>query len=224
MRNILLALLLANILYYMWARYNDPEVEQGVMTIDEADLGPPLDMTPTPAPDVASIGAVLGSGEPSALQAVTGRTCVSVGPFNERARLDAAVRKYTGDGYQAKLRASLGQIFVGHWVQIRNVPDEQEAKVMLRELSEGGVNDAYLVRTDDEGLKLSLGVFGDLERAERVELQAESLEFVADISSRYRDGAVFFVDIELPPGKGAVDIVEEYGQELVLMRDEATCP
>ena len=35
---------------------------------------------------------------------------------------------------------------------------------------------------------------------------------------------VFFVDIGLPPGKGAGSIVERYGEELVALRDAATCP
>jgi hypothetical protein len=39
-----------------------------------------------------------------------------------------------------------------------------------------------------------------------------------------REGTVFFVDIGLPPGKGAGAIVEKYGEDLVAMRDEATCP
>ena len=54
--------------------------------------------------------------------------------------------------------------------------------------------------------------------------QARSLDLPADISPRMREGTVFFVDIGLPPGKGAGAIVEKYGEDLVAMRDEATCP
>ena len=122
------------------------------------------------------------------------------------------------------LRSEQGQIFVGHWVQIRNVADEASANDMLEKLVAGGLNDAYLVRTEDEGLKISLGLFGDIEGAEKIELQARSLDLPADISPRMRAGTVFFVDIGLPPGKGAGAIVEKYGEELVAMRDAATCP
>jgi hypothetical protein len=122
------------------------------------------------------------------------------------------------------MRSEQGQIFVGHWVQIRNVPDEATAKEMLDKLIAGGLNDAYLVRTEDEGLKISLGLFGDIEGAEKIELQARSLDLPADISPRMREGTVFFVDIGLPPGKGAGAIVEKYGEDLVAMRDAATCP
>ena len=43
--------------------------------------------------------------------------------------------------------------------QIRNIPDEATANQMLATLAEGGLTDAYLVRTEDEGLKISLGLF-----------------------------------------------------------------
>jgi hypothetical protein len=122
------------------------------------------------------------------------------------------------------MRSVQGQVFVGHWVQIRDVPDEATAKDMLEKLTAGGLNDAYLVRTEDEGLKISLGLFGDIEGAEKTELQARSLDLPADISPRMREGTVFFVDIGLPPGKGAGAIVEKYGEEMVAMRDAATCP
>lgn len=115
-------------------------------------------------------------------------------------------------------------MFVGHWVQIRNVADSATANRMLSKLSEGGLTDAYLVRTEDEGLKISLGLFGDIDGAEKIELQARSLELPAEIAPRTADRTAYFVDIALPPGQGAGAIVEKYGEEQVLLRDSATCP
>jgi hypothetical protein len=225
MKNILLILLLANILYLMWGLFTEEESQPGVAFVEESDLGPPLDVTAGRDSDaVASVGAVLGSGEPSALEAVVGRFCVTIGPFRENEDADSAVLEYSNEGMKTLLRATRGQIFVGHWVQIRNVEDDAAAEEILGQLSAGGLTDAYLVRTDDEGLKISLGLFGDVERAEKIELQARSLDLPAEISPRTREGDVFFVDIGLPPGKGAGAIIEKYGQERVLLRDAATCP
>ena len=78
--------------------------------------------------------------------------------------------------------------------------------------------------TEDEGLKISLGLFGEMSRAERVELQAKSLDLAADITQRMRQGTVYFIDIGLPPGKGAGDMIAKYGEDRVLLRDAATCP
>jgi hypothetical protein len=225
MKNILLILLLANILYFMWGYFVEEEAQPGVVFVEESDLGPPLEVTVGRDSDAfASVGAVLGSGEPSALEAVVGRSCVSIGPFRESADADSAVLEYSNEGMKTALRSMVGQIFVGHWVQIRNVPDEAAANKMLEQLKAGGLGDAYLVRTEDEGLKISLGLFGDLERAEKIELQARSLNLLAEISPRTRDGDVYFVDIGLPPGKGAGAIMEKYGEERVLLREMATCP
>ena len=68
------------------------------------------------------------------------------------------------------------------------------------------------------------GLFGNVERAEKVELQAKSLGLPADITPKTREGTMFFVDIGLPPGKGAGAMMEKYGESKVLLRDSAACP
>ena len=225
MKNILLILLLANILYFMWGMLTGDESQPGVVLVDESELGPPLAVSAGGEGDaVASVGAVLGSGEPSALQAVVGRVCVTIGPFKAGADADSAVLEYTNAGMTARSRNTEAPVFVGHWVQIRNVPDPGAANEMLRTLSDGGLTDAYMVQTEDEGLKISLGLFGDLAGAEKIELQAKSLDLPAEISERMANRMVHFVDIGLPPGRGAGAIIEKYGQDRVLLREEATCP
>lgn len=225
MKNLLLLLILANILYLLWGMVRDEEPQPGVAIVEEDELGPALDVTADRDSDViASVGAVLGSGDPSDLEAVVGRSCVTIGPFKVSGDADTAVLEYTNQGMRAAIRAEQGQIFVGHWVQIRDVPDVETANEMLAKLQAGGLSDSYLVRTDDEGLKISLGLFGDSERAEKVELQARSMDLPADITPRMREGSVFYVDIGLPPGKGAGAIVEKYGEDRVALRDAATCP
>jgi hypothetical protein len=185
MKNLLLLLVLANVLYFMWSRFTTEDPQPGVAVVDESDLGPPLQVTLGQGSDtVASAGAVLGLGEPSDLEAVVGRSCVTIGPFKVSGDADSAALEYGNEGMRTVMRSEQGQIFVGHWVQIRNVA----------------------------------------EGAEKIELQARSLDLPADISPRMREGTVFFVDIGLPPGKGAGAIVEKYGEELVAMRDAATCP
>ena len=38
------------------------------------------------------------------------------------------------------------------------------------------------------------------------------------------EGTLFFVDVELPPGRGAGAVIEHYGEDRVKLRDEASCP
>jgi hypothetical protein len=225
MKNLLLLLLLANILYFIWGSFVDDPIDVGVAVVNESDLGPPLDISRTKIAEAAtSVGAVLGAGQASDLAAVVGRSCVTLGPFMTATLADGALAEYEDQGMRASLRSTQGQIFVGHWVQIREIEDRAAGNAMLSKLKEGGLGDAYLVDTDDEGLKISLGLFGEMSRAERVELQAKSLDLPADITPRMREGTVFFVDIGLPPGKGAGNMIEKYGEDRVLLRNAATCP
>jgi len=225
MKNLLLLLLLANILYFVWELFVDEPLEAGVAVVNESDLGPPLEISKTRIAKAAmSVGAVLGSGKPSDLAAVVGRSCVTLGPFTTATLASGALADYEKQGMRASIRRTQGRVFVGHWVQIRNIENREIGNVILGKLKEGGLGDAYLVPTKDEGLKISLGLFGEMSRAERVELQAKSLGLPADITLRMREGTVFFVDIGLPPGKGASNMIEKYGEDRVLLRNAATCP
>jgi hypothetical protein len=225
MKNLLLILVLANVLYFLWGRYQEEPPMPGSTIVEETDFGSPIEVAAAPdAATVASVGAILGAGQPSDLEAVVGRSCVTIGPLREQTDADAALLEYTGEGMKANTRSTEAEIFVGHWVQIRNVESDSVASDMLETLSDGGLPEAYVVRTDDEGLKISLGVFDDADGAEKVELRARSMGFSADISPRTAERTVYFVDIALPPGRGASAIVEKYGEDRVSLRREATCP
>jgi hypothetical protein len=225
MKNLLLLLLLANILYFLWGLYAPVEPTPGVAIVRESDLGPPLTLAPRPDVDqLAAAATVLSPDTQSTLAATVGRSCVTIGPFNEAGDAEEARSRNSSAQMRSAIRSEPGQIFLGHWVQIRNIPSREESNRIVQALKMGGIKDAYPVETEDEGLKISLGLFGKIESAERVELQARSLGFAPDISPRLRDGEVYFVDIGLPPGKGAGEIIERYGAEHVQLRDQATCP
>ncbi len=225
MKNLLLLLLLANLLYLLWWLFDEPTPQPGVAIISEADFGPPLEIVPgSESIGVASVGAILGSGDASDLEAVVGRSCVSIGPFMDEEEASTAQDFYSGEDLLTNAREVEEEVFVGHWVQIRNVEDEAAGGSILDSLADGGLDEAYLVRTEEEGLKISLGVFDDVEGAEKIELEARSLGFAADISPRMAERPVRYVDIALPPGMGAGLIVERYGEDRVRLRDEATCP
>lgn len=225
MKNLLLLLLLANILYFVWGMLSDNDSEPGVAVVDESALGPPLQATANrDVATAASVGAVLGSGEPSDLEALVGRTCVTVGPFRAANDAERAKMDYAGKGMRAAVRSGQGQIFVGHSVQVVNVPTRDQGRTMLNKLHEGGLGDAFIVGNEDDGLSISLGIFGNQSNAEKVELQARSIGFDVNVAPMTRDAQVFFVDIGLPPGQGAGEIVDKHGEEKVHLRDAATCP
>lgn len=225
MRNLLLILLLANILWFLWGWFGRSEEPPGVAIIDEAELGPPLAVRENPDHEtIASVGAVLGSGESTELVAVVGRACVTIGPFRDRDDALEAQTRYASEGMQTGIRSGMGEYFIGHWVQIQDVPDRDTSNRMTGELRDGGLTDAYPVFTDDEGIKISLGLFGNRASAEKIQRDARALGFDAIIAPRTGEGALHWVDIALPPGRGAAVIVERYGEDRVALHDAATCP
>jgi len=261
MRNLLLILILANVLYFLWGYFKNEPREPGVAVLEPSDLGPPLPMPEASEEELAEdtmIASVGDSGEAaddaaeanedaaqeeaaasdeeivlaavterprrSELSAVVGRTCVTIGPFRAMSDADSVQAQYSGEGMRTAKRQENGEIFVGHWVQVRNIPNREEGNATVEVLRNGGIPEAYLVTTDDEGLKISLGLFGNLEGAERVEQQARALGLPADISRRMSNGVFHFVDVALPPGRGAGAMIERYGEEKVKMRGEASCP
>ena len=223
MKNLLLLLIVANILYFIWGMYPKNEPQPGVAVVDEVDLGPPLEVT-TMQEDIASVGAVLGSGDPSDLEAVVGRSCVSVGPFRVAADADTAVLEYRNEGMKTAVRNGKAQVFVGHSVQVANVESRAAGREMVAQLEEEGLNGPFIVGNDEIGYAIALGIFADAVNAEKVELQARAAGFEVETTPMSRERDVYFVDIGLPPGKGASAIVEKHGEELVALRDAATCP
>lgn len=220
MKNLLLLLLLANILYFMWSRYVEQPTETGVVVVNESDLGPPLPETALPEA-ATSVGAVLGSGRRSDLEFL-GRSCVSIGPLEADAA-DEALADYRAEGMRAEIRASQGVVSVRYRVQVRNIPDRATGEAMVEKLKAAGV-DAYMEAPNDDARLISLGLFSEKSGAERIELQARSLDLPVEVTQRVFETGGYFVDMRLPPGKGAGAIIDRYGEELVFLSGEAKCP
>lgn len=269
MRNLLLILLLANILYLVYGLVTEDDERRGEILVEESQLGPKLELAeqaPTengeggneaeaeggdietlPADDSLTVAdnddevedepqdgdvpdeslANVVEDEPSetsGLTAVIGRSCVTLGPFRERDDADRAQVQYARDGMNAVTRSTIGTRQVGNWVMVRDIASYDEAQSMLAKLKEGGLADAYIAESDDDGIKIYLGLFSQAAGAERIELQATSLGVPAEIVPEVREGSVYFVDVALPPGRGAGEMIDKYGEDSVMLRDQATCP
>ena len=194
MKNLLLLLILANVLYFMWGMFTTEEQEPGVAVVEETDLGPPLQVTAGKDNEsIASVGAVLGSGEPSDLEAVVGRSCVTIGPFKVIGDADSAALQYSDEGMKTALRKARGQIFVGHSVQIEDVASRQDGREIVSNLGEQGLGDAFVVGNDEtEPAKMQRAVSEEntwRARFELVDPEKSTLRLALELS-----GSVFFAE------------------------------
>jgi cell division septation protein DedD len=125
---------------------------------------------------------------------------------------------------RAAVRVGKAEKFIGHSVQVANVENREAGREMVRQLEQQGLENPFIVGNEEIGFAIALGIFTEAANAEKVELQARSAGFNVEITPMLRDRDAFWVDIALPPGRGAGSIVEKHGEELVALRDAATCP
>ncbi|MCG8369486.1 MAG: hypothetical protein MJA32_03100 [Proteobacteria bacterium] len=195
MKNLLLLLILANVLYFMWGAFAAKDPQPGVVLFEE-----------------------------SGRRAAVGRSCVTIGPFEAKDAADSAALEYRMQGLKTATRQGRAQVFVGHSVQIQNVDSRDAARRIVGQLGEHGIGDAYPIGTDENGYAVALGTFGNAENAENVALQAESAGFDVTVAPMMRDAMAHFVDVGLPPGEDVGAIVEQHGEAIVALRDAAVCP
>ena len=217
-------LVLANVFYYLWGRYIADPMEAGVVIVDITRLESDLKLL-QPVDEGNSVARAVVSNESSSNRnANIGRSCASLGPFKTSSEANMLATEYASRGIQVRLREVNLPIFIGHWVQIRDIADEQTGNQIVVRLRNGGVREAYLVTTEEQGLKISLGLFEERSRAEKLKADAKSMQYVADISPRMRDELGYFIDLELSLSETASALVQKYGEYLVLLRAQATCP
>lgn len=230
MRNLLLILLLANILYFVWGTFVQDESERGIQIVSEEELGPPLSIVSArDGEDGAIVGREPDSEQPDSAQPQgpargPEKSCATLGPFRASGEAEAALAEVTGEGIRAAMRQDFGIVFVGHWVRIRHIADRPTANEMVSRLHGGGLADAYLSDSEEDGLYISLGLFGNIARAQKVERQARSLELPAFIDPITREGQMYFVDVSLAPGTGSGGLAQKYGEDKVVQGAAAACP
>ena len=223
MRNFFLALLLANVLFFAWRQWIAPP-----------DVPATRLRSPGPEPEIAAAANPTARAAPAPASAVAPGTaaatlatpavgsCLKIGPIADGQVADALRARLVAGGFQATLRAEEGQIWVGHWVQLESVASRQEADRVVAELAAAGLPDAYVLQTSSP-FSISLGVFRDRERADKVSAAAAALGFKPQTTDRYRAGVQYWLDFTMPADKRLPleDLGREFGQ--VLKTEEVAC-
>ncbi|MEM8984330.1 MAG: SPOR domain-containing protein [Pseudomonadota bacterium] len=178
MRNFVLLLVLANVVFFLYAQYvEQPSVDTGIVLRTEAELTPEAELYEPPPEPVPA--------------------CYRLGYFDSTDAAEAAIRSIDGLPDNWQVAEATQSIFVGFWVQVVNLRTESEARTYQTRLQNGGVEESYRTGDANEGYTLSLGLFSERDRAERVLKQATDLNVPATIIERYRPEPGAVVTIEL---------------------------
>ncbi len=208
MRNLFLALLLANLLVLAWQRWIAPPAADNPFALAES-RSPQLALLPGSADTrLADSGAANDAAG-----------CFRVGPFQEPEKSRAAADSLTAEGMQVFRYSESGEIWVGHWVQVIDLEDRAAAEVALDRLAAVGRRDAYIVRGDD-GYRVSLGVFRSLEGAESVSNQAVKAGLTTLTTDRFRAGSEYWLLVD-NPGGGSPDLAALDLSDQAIVRSEA---
>ena len=207
LRNLVLCLVLANVLVWAWQRWIVPPEAADALAL-QASRAPELVLL-SPAP------GSMTDGSPA--------NCLRVGPFAAAGDAEQGAAQIAARGLPTALEAESVEIWVGHWVQVPELGSRSAASGAREELVAAGLGDAYVVRTDG-GFKISLGVFRDLDRAERVARIARGAGFNAITTDRTRDGEEFWLLVGPMAGAGLDLAGLEPAGDRILRSEVVACP
>ena len=227
MRNLFLALLLANLGFAAWSAWIASDEPSG----RPADDGlPPLMLVSEVPADLRSSGSVTESAESAPVQApaeprdapiidrgasaatATAR-CTSVGPFRELSQAATAANTLRSGGYQPQQRVAEGDVWIGYWVYIPAIATEQEANEILAKVRANGIADSYVIPNSDSGNLVSLGVFSEISGVSRRRDQVRALGYEPQVVDRTRRATVYWIDIALEPSQALdFDALQTPGQ------------
>lgn len=203
MRNAFLVLVLLNLGFAAWQQWfaSGPEATRSV-----AQTGPRISLVAETRP---------GDAMPELTTAP--RTCISIGPFPNRVVVTELVGLLGDAGYGASQRIAQGDVWLGYWVYIDAIPTQAEAAAVVANLTDNGIDDAYVIADGNSGSLVSLGVFSVQARAEQRLTEARNLGYAPVVVDRSQPGDVYWLDVSADDGSvfTAADLQRLIAQEPV---------
>lgn len=209
MRNLFLILLFVNLLLLGWQLWVDPESSADISLAGSSEL---------------LIYGQQGSGAPAAPGKVaTSAQCVYIGPVPDA----AAAQQLQGILAEREISAQPvmreGQVWVGHWVQVQGFADKDLAEAARQRLLAADLPDAYLMQ-DGATTIISLGVFRERARAERVREAARRAGFATVMKERVRAAAEYWLVSGLASDQQAALKDLGMADDRILRAESAPCP
>ena len=221
MRVAFFALLFVNLAFLAWAQWVDapPEAKtsEAIAKLPRlklvSELPPDQQQRGSADDSVAAIRKVAvqaGAASDAAIAAVS--RCVTIGPFNDLAGAARAAAALHTQGFSSEQRAAQGETWDGYWVYIGDVHDEATATKIMKTLDRGGFKDAHLMPDAGEGLRVSVGLFIERDRADRRAKAVEKLGLKTEVADRKEPGTVYWIDLMLKPSDGSVPMQNLIGE------------
>lgn len=217
MRTLLLTLLLTNLLLIAWYFWVDPTPSPpSDVGADGLALFP---STPIPSPRRNEPGAV-PANQPAASQA-SDEGCLLVGPLPDVSQAEQVASRLSDLELNSRVIGRDTQLWLGHWVQIRGFSSLADAESARQRLATGGIPDAYLMQEGAQSV-VSLGVFRERGRADRIAAAVHRLGFAVTVRDRYRPAVEQWVLVRLDVGQTLEPALLRLPDDRSILRVERT--
>lgn len=231
MRTLALLLILGNALFLVWSQLIDVHINPLDRTAaTRADPPPRIVLAREAQQDAGRAPEEQASSTPAPAQSATAANngnagCTSVGPFATLPDASQAQAALRAAGLSPRQRLEQGELWVGYWVSVQNLPSRDVAEEALQKLSDAGITDVYLMPGAEPANVLSLGVFSEFQRAQRRVDEAHAQGLQAQIDDRKRAGTVYWIDADLvEPGQAIDTSIFQTDPRKIMRLELRECP
>ena len=199
MRHVVYLLVVVNLVFLGWNIFQDQSVRQVERNV------PPLPAMAVPlvtlqeqeretASEVSVIDNVTGNDPPGAGVSMV---CQTLGPFLVREAMQEMEAKLVTMDLEPQQRETAKQRPIGYWVHLPEM-ERTEARRLAQILDDHNDKEYYLARDN----VLSLGAFQDINRAKKRLKRVRKLGLEAQLETRYRTVAEYWLDFQLESAVG----------------------
>jgi hypothetical protein len=167
MRNLVFALIAANLLYFAWTYWG----------VDDKPM----------------LVAVPASYKPVGAAAEPPPPCATLGPFLDEELAAMAGGQLAAAGIQAQRRDDTGQVHDGWWVYVSNADVEAQQRT-LNAVRRTGQRDAFAL-PDDPQMRVSVGVFSDEQKAADLAARLKGTDLAAAVEERFKERPEIWYDV-----------------------------
>ena len=128
------------------------------------------------------------------------RICYSIGPFLQQARAVALSQRYREQGATSRVETRAEREFLGLMVYIDGHVSREAALATAADLAARGITESFVLDEPGRRNLVSLGVFGQRQKAERLKARAEALGYSVKTEAQYRNQAAYWLHNEQSGG------------------------